>query len=543
MDISFLVDRFCYIKLGDGKEYHCLKFDNLHHCDHVLKTAGIMTEDLIETFFLFSINNLGEEYKNGLVFLLDDDAPMKVLAVTNEEMATLRSRGYLSYSKKTQDILKFLRQHLNSSSEAPSKPPAREKPNQAVAMEGVQTIAKVNDTIVPPSELTLASTSNVKPQSEPNYSLANIDEVISSQKAAEADTEDKMEVDSKTDDEAITKASTSEPTLASTPDNKPETDPNTSQHAAENDLEDRMDVDPKTTDEQATEASAAQKKPAGRPKKGSANKKNSHKPGKKSPPSASIASKTSDDSIGCETEKGSQEPQETSPPKQESSKKAASRSSHTSKKSASNNDLITPLVKNSMKSSTKASRESTPEEEEVIWDDPITFSDLKKDFEQAGFRFTGKVYALPNKHPSVCKDAKLGRDYFATVADFRKHLCAFGMDDCKDWDAETRENIHDWVRYHIVDRKGKLPRLKPAKTYYIWKTLIQIGFVYRDKPCLGPRYCFPGEGGLEFDSEAACVEHISRYGFPDNCDFSSVTDIERTRIQMMVAEAVRVNTL
>jgi hypothetical protein len=535
MDISFLVDRFCFIKLDDGNEYHCLKFDNLEHCDRVLKTAGIMTDNLIETFFAFSIESIDEEYKNGLAFLLDDDAPLKVLAVKNEEMTTLRSRGYLSYSPKTQGILKSLRQHLTSSLNARLKPSARAEPNLSVAMEGVEATRAVDDTVQPTSEPTLPSTSNDKPKVDPNDS--QVSEADVSQKAADADSEDRMEVDS---DEAPAKPSTTEPTPAS--EDQPETDPSTSQQADEVGLEDQMDVDSNTSDQPASDTST-QKKPAARPKKGAANKKNARKPApRKSPPSTSIPSKTSDDSIGCVTEEEGQEPQETHPPNQDLSKKAASRSSQSKKKSSSTNELFTPLVKNCSKAPKKTSQESTAEEEEVIWDDPITFSDLKKDFERAGFSFTGKVYALPNKHPSVCNDAKLGRDYFTTVADFRKHLCAYGMDDCKDWDAETREKIHDWVRYHIVDRKGRLPRLRPAKTYNIWKTLTQIGFVYHDKS-LGPRYCFPGEGGLEFDSEAACVEHISRYGFPDNCDFSSVTDIERTRIQMMVAEAVRVNTL
>ena len=522
MDISFFYDHLCIIKLSDGKEYNCLKFDNLKHCDDVLRTVGMMTPDLVKTSFFFSIKNVLNIYEKGLAFMLDDDAPVKLLALKNEEITTLVNRGYLDYSPKTMAAVTFLMKHFDATSNPGTETKAREEEiSQAVSMEGVEmtTNVQLEQTHAPTLMLTpdkrqhgltgdqqLQVVPHEKEQQQrgPNPFESSTEMEVDQPLAAECDPSDDTEADSTLDEKL--------PAVAL--------------------------AEKKSAEAKKTPIKSKAKKTNGSAK---ANKKSASKQSRKSPPSAAAASEALHDSNVSNTQEEKSLDQD--PPNTSRSSRAGRPSS--SKK----NDVVTPLSKNMAKSSKKPSRESTPLDEEVVWNtDPLTFNDFKPALEQAGFKFTKGCFALPNKHPSVYKEAKLGRDYFESEYEFRKHLCAFGMDDCKAWDSETRELLNIWVRYHIVDYTDRLPNIDSSKKHNmwkirnIWKTLTRIGFVYRNNH-LGARYCFPGDGGIEFNSEATCLEYIARYGFPDSCAFTSMTDVDRVRLQMVVAESDRAKTL
>lgn len=539
-DIRFVTDRLCLLRSG-GKEYNCLKFVNIEECHNALKSVRVMTRDLQDELLGFAAKNDDYTYKYEMVFLLDDDAPERFMVARNAEIQPIKSLGHFGFSETTIKAMEFVITHFTSSSTKPTHQEAQEETSRDVIMEDAENTSNVQpeQAIVPAMasvDQPLALENSATPTNDKTATGESCTALILGQpKEAEVDPRDDVNADANGEKKQPAKSS------SEVPETNGEEKMDEATEAVTEEVSQKQSAGPKKHPPQSSQLISSEVNT-----EGSSRPNNRGRPSKKpkATPRLSIGAKKALDegsniSNAQDQEDAAKVSECANSANQDQSKE---RSSRANALLSSKKKVDTPFATDTSKSaSKKTARKGSAEK--VKWNvSPITFDDIKSALEKAGFKFTERCFALPNKHPADCKDAKLGEDYFENENDFRKYLCAFGMDDCKRWDFEMRDAICMWVRYHIVDYDDKLPEIEPSKLRNVWKSLTQIGFQYRDTE-LGARYCLPGDSGIEFDSEAACLEHISRYGFPDNCDYSAMTDVEKIRLQMVIAEAEHADTL
>jgi hypothetical protein len=184
----------------------------------------------------------------------------------------------------------------------------------------------------------------------------------------------------------------------------------------------------------------------------------------------------------------------------------------------------------------------------------LKFEDVDFPLRTAGFVFRRNLYCRPGMDPKKNSSAVLGRDYFTTEKSFRKNLCAYGVEDCEKWRADTCQAVVTWIRYSIarsLDSKTHIPILPNISGIKAWSLLGKLGFRHRYTNLLSI-YRFPGveegEDGILgktkfIDEEREFYTRLSRFGLPDACSYDQITENERIRLESFLAEKGRILTL
>jgi hypothetical protein len=182
----------------------------------------------------------------------------------------------------------------------------------------------------------------------------------------------------------------------------------------------------------------------------------------------------------------------------------------------------------------------------------LTFQDVKSPLETAGFVFRENLYCRPGMDPKRNSSAVLGQDYFTTEQDFRKNLCAYGLEDCKKWAEDVCLNVSLWIRYSIAESLRSETEIldSPIITgYRAWRLLEQLGFRHV-WALLGSDYYYPGVkekdsvlGTTKFDHEMKFYVYLTRFGLPATCRFDRISSKDRTKLERFLAEKGFVNTL
>ena len=162
--------------------------------------------------------------------------------------------------------------------------------------------------------------------------------------------------------------------------------------------------------------------------------------------------------------------------------------------------------------------------------------------EHFGFTFHAGNYCYPGKEnrPGKDSDATLGTNYFASIEDLRKHLCAWGLPEATRY-LENEEEIalSRWVRYaHVVGLSdGALINPadigEPLGFQQAWKMLQKFGCKYG-----GSGYRVPNFNPC--DTEIEFLKILARFGLPrvDGVKSSEILNAgDRLMLDLFIVDA------
>jgi len=158
------------------------------------------------------------------------------------------------------------------------------------------------------------------------------------------------------------------------------------------------------------------------------------------------------------------------------------------------------------------------------------FSDIKGLLVRGGYHFGQELFCRPGGNPAQNKDARLGRDFFDTLASFRSSLCRFGVNDPGHWSFDEKKKIHEWVRMEVirsVDQREELPDHELLNDNKAWDLMQELGFQWKPFKSCGEFGFFPGvEIGIEghdmFHEQKDLLKRLGRFGLPDTCNFANI---------------------
>jgi hypothetical protein len=185
------------------------------------------------------------------------------------------------------------------------------------------------------------------------------------------------------------------------------------------------------------------------------------------------------------------------------------------------------------------------------------FEEVRTSLERGGYVFRDGVYCRPGMDPAKNENALLGEGYFEDEQSFRKHLCAFGVDGDRDkWTEEDESLIQEWVRYAVVKRineDGVIPEYDQWSGSTASNFLLKrLGFRRLEKNRgLRVVYVLPevpkGAESVDVncfeDSQDGIWSHLARFGLPDNCHLSGVSDREILNLELYICSNKEVETL
>ena len=150
-------------------------------------------------------------------------------------------------------------------------------------------------------------------------------------------------------------------------------------------------------------------------------------------------------------------------------------------------------------------------------------------FEKLGHTFSNKYFCRPNGDPRTNANAEEGKDYFSSHKDYRKYLCANGVDYIGILDEADQKSIAYWVRFHIFTGSFEEPKDDGNKTnkcvcdlrlgkqgkriYRYIKLLMEIGYTYNSKG-INNGYLLlvdPGEKETYLSKEELWI-HLGKHG-------------------------------
>lgn len=168
--------------------------------------------------------------------------------------------------------------------------------------------------------------------------------------------------------------------------------------------------------------------------------------------------------------------------------------------------------------------------------------------ERFGFTYHSVKYCLPGKEnrPGKGSTAEEGVNYFGSLDDIRKHLCAYGLPEVKKHltGAEVCD-LSRWVRYANVTglSEGALINPKdigkPLTFMNAWCMLQKLGMKYSSG------YVYPTSDlskPLKFERPQELIVHLARFGIPhiDGIHPSKVLDEDdRFKLDLFIADADR----
>ncbi len=169
--------------------------------------------------------------------------------------------------------------------------------------------------------------------------------------------------------------------------------------------------------------------------------------------------------------------------------------------------------------------------------------------ERFGFTYHSVKYCLPGKENRPGKDstAEEGVNYFGSLDELRKHLCAYGLPEVKKHLTEDEVcNISRWVRYaNIIGLcDGALINPKdvgePLNFMRAWCMLQKLGMKY------SAGYMYPtfgtSKGQLKFERAPEFIVHLARFGIPhiDGIHPSEVlSEDDRFKLDLFIADTDR----
>jgi cell division control protein 6 len=159
-----------------------------------------------------------------------------------------------------------------------------------------------------------------------------------------------------------------------------------------------------------------------------------------------------------------------------------------------------------------------------------------------GFTFCRNKYCLPGKEnrPDGNPNAQEGINYFSTIEDLRKNLCAYGLPEPKKALGLEKEDLCRWVRYaHVLGlADGACINEEyigePINQAKAWSFLVRLGFKFASG-C----YVIPGSAlhkAKRFESAEDFYVHLAQFGIP-NCDVApgpSLSQEDRIKLDLFV---------
>ena len=177
--------------------------------------------------------------------------------------------------------------------------------------------------------------------------------------------------------------------------------------------------------------------------------------------------------------------------------------------------------------------------------------------QKVGFKYKRDFHCLPGVNPSDDKFV-LDRDYFDLPTRLRKHLCAYGIDNCKgfEWDKKQTECLNRWIRLanvHLPNDNKEVPeagrtQIKHSEAISL---LTKLGFSYSS---LSSAYYLPGEepnikcglslNGRKLEGKDGLLVYLARFGLPlKTCAFKKISDVERLQLELFLAECKDLDVL
>jgi hypothetical protein len=162
-----------------------------------------------------------------------------------------------------------------------------------------------------------------------------------------------------------------------------------------------------------------------------------------------------------------------------------------------------------------------------------------------GFTYCNGKYCLPGRENRPGKDstATEGMNYFASLEDLRRHLCAYGLPEKKKpLSDEERANLSMWVRFAHVGGLGDAALINPDDVGELlefleaWTMLKALGLKYSGG------YLYPNpdpsKPPLRFERAEEFSAHLARFGIPrvDGIQQHEVLD-ERKRLRLDISIA------
>ncbi|KAL3789673.1 hypothetical protein HJC23_003874 [Cyclotella cryptica] len=160
-----------------------------------------------------------------------------------------------------------------------------------------------------------------------------------------------------------------------------------------------------------------------------------------------------------------------------------------------------------------------------------------------GFSYYKGKYCLPGKEnkPGIESSAQEGINYFSSIEDLRKNLCAYGLPESKKALSETEEiDIERWVRYaHVTGLPdgaciNERSVGEPLTIRIAWQWLQKLGLGYSNG------YIIPKSNSTEkvrFERAEEFYLHLARFGIPrlDAPSASELNAHDRLRLDLFIS--------
>lgn len=171
-----------------------------------------------------------------------------------------------------------------------------------------------------------------------------------------------------------------------------------------------------------------------------------------------------------------------------------------------------------------------------------------------GYKNVKTMYYRPNCSGKDRKTLALeeGVHYFSSASDLRRFLCKRGVEPMYTAiNDDLKEILQKWVRYCIcpaLRNESVVPREARTALSSAHTMLVKLGFLFRN-----PYYYLPGVtpvttngislNGFEMDGPDGLWANLCRHGLPESCNFQNLTDADRLRLELYLADCPQVNTL
>jgi hypothetical protein len=169
-----------------------------------------------------------------------------------------------------------------------------------------------------------------------------------------------------------------------------------------------------------------------------------------------------------------------------------------------------------------------------------------------GYKNVKTMYYRPTFSGKDKKTLDEGVHYFSSASDLRRFLCKRGVElTYVAIDDDSKELLQKWVRYCIcpaLRNESFVPNEARTALSSAHNMLVKLGFQFRN-----PYYYLPGAtpinktcialNGFEMDGPDGLWANLCRQGLPESCNFQNLTDSDRLRLELYLADCPKVDTL
>jgi hypothetical protein len=188
---------------------------------------------------------------------------------------------------------------------------------------------------------------------------------------------------------------------------------------------------------------------------------------------------------------------------------------------------------------------SEKKEAQVVEDRSIPkFSDVRPILEGTGYIFRESIFCRPGKDPKDNSGARNGVDFFSCKEDFRKHLCAHGVEGFsrRGKTMEKEKNLVErWVKYYpatSLQEGDQVPAVERLTGSNAWLMLDSLGFIWKSNTYLLPpgANAFGNNKSGKFLDSQELYGYLCRYGLPSCCNVSMIAAEARLQLELYVCE-------